>query len=126
MTRTISVRASPLGLLVAAGWLAAACAGLVPVSTMGDPDSGWAISGHVAQSATQPATGTTVVLREGRSGQVLRSTVTDWLGRYEFLRLLPGPYTLEVGGVVKSLDLGACDARVDVDLSSAAGPGTCR
>jgi hypothetical protein len=36
------------------------------------------------------------------------------------------PYTLEVGGVVKSLDLGACDARVDVDLSSPAGPGTCR
>ena len=123
--RTRPFRAPALGLLATTVWLTAACAGLVPVSTLGDPDSGWGITGYVQQSA-QAAAGAKVVLREGDDGPVLRSTVTDWLGRYEFLRLMPGRYTLEVGHVVKSLDLGTCDVRVDVDLSAADVDSPCR
>src|SRR5262245_48810687 len=54
------------------------------------------IEGKAVNSVNTPMSGTTVRLRDARSGRIVNTTTTDKLGAFAFHEIDPGTYVLEL------------------------------
>jgi hypothetical protein len=106
-----------LCLLVSSLLFLASCAS-VPA---GNPDTGYTIHGFVGKDSQTAAAGTSVLLIDGGSGQVMASDQTDFFGKFGFPGLQPGHYQLKVGEIVQDIVVAAENVRRDIDLSDPTG-----
>lgn len=87
----------------------------------GSPETGYAIHGFIGRSHVEAAQMVLVTLLDGKSGGILDTATTDFMGRYVFSGLEPGPYAIGVGAIKKDLILGQQNVRLDLDLSAKDG-----
>ncbi|MCP4077620.1 MAG: carboxypeptidase regulatory-like domain-containing protein [Gammaproteobacteria bacterium] len=83
--------------------------------------TGLKIHGFVGQSSTMPASGATVKLIQGSTGQVVDIVQTNFFGKYKFKNLNPGYYRLISGEITREVMLKKKDIRLDIDLSAKSG-----
>lgn len=108
---------STFSTIVLATLLMSSCAS-VPA---GSPETGFAIHGFVGKDSQTAASGTTVMLVNGSTGQALATEQTDYFGKFSFPGLQPGHYQLKVGEIVQDVVLKSENLRRDIDLSNPTG-----
>jgi hypothetical protein len=113
MSRIISTTC----LVAVIGLLLASCA-TVPA---GNPQTGYSIHGFVGKTSQTAASGTTILLLDGSSGQALATEQTNFMGKFAFSKLQPGHYQLKVGEIVQDVVLSTENIRRDIDLSDPTG-----
>ena len=82
---------------------------------------GFKVSGYVGTSSTSAATGINVVLTDKATGAPVDSVSTNFLGRYKFTNISPGPYIIKAEKVTREVTVIKKDIRMDIDLSAPGG-----
>ncbi|MBT3204561.1 MAG: carboxypeptidase regulatory-like domain-containing protein [Gammaproteobacteria bacterium] len=83
--------------------------------------TGLKIHGFVGQNTTMPASGATVKLIQGSTGQVVDIVQTNFFGKYKFKSLNSGYYKIISGEITREVMLKKKDIRLDIDLSAKGG-----
>lgn len=81
------------------------------------------IEGYVGHSSTQVAPGVSVKLINAANNQLVDIDNTGFFGNYEFTKVAPGHYLLQVGEFKRELMIksDADEERIDIDLSAKSG-----
>jgi len=82
---------------------------------------GYTIKGFVGTSSTEVAANTDVHLLDGKTGDLIDTTSTNFFGKYTFSGLQSGVYFLKAGSVQKEVLVKDRDVRLDIDLSARDG-----
>jgi hypothetical protein len=107
--------------LTAAAVLCVFALGCAAAPPAGNPETGYAIFGFVGQSSSQAAPGETVIIVDSVSGQAVKSTTTNFMGKYTVANLPPGHYLVRAGEVERETVLSNENQRLDIDLSVPSG-----
>jgi len=87
----------------------------------GSADTGYTVHGYVGKDSQTAASGATVLLLNGSTGQALATDQTDFFGKFDFPGLQPGHYQLKVGEIVQDIVVTTENVRRDIDLSDPQG-----
>jgi len=79
------------------------------------------LSGFIAKNPSFPAINVTVLLYDGKSGELIDSDNTNFFGYYKFTKLSSGHYVIGVGDAKSEIFLNQQNGKLNMDLSAQKG-----